>query len=163
MSKDEQGAKRGTAPPRVVAADELAGLVGRHLGHSRWHRVSQEQVERFAAVTGDRQWIHVDRKRAEASPLGGTIAHGYLTLALGPALLKQIVRVEPASRVINYGLNRVRFPSVVPVGSRVRLGAELDALERQDSYVQATYRLTFEVEGSEKPCCVAEVLFRYYV
>jgi acyl dehydratase len=141
---------------------ELESLVGQHLGWSDELVITQEQVNTFADATGDHQWIHVDPERAKDGPFGGPIAHGYLTLSLGPALVPTIVRVEGVSLAVNYGLGKVRFPSPVPVGSRVRLGVELTALDRiADGTAQVTMTFTFEVVGTPKPACVAEVIFRY--
>jgi acyl dehydratase len=141
---------------------ELETLVGQHLGWSEPLEITQEQVNTFADATGDHQWIHVDPERAKDGPFGGPIAHGYLTLSLGPSLLPSIVRVEGVSLAVNYGLGKVRFPSPVPVGSQVRLGAELTSLDRIDEgTAQATMTFTFEVVGAPKPACVAEVIFRY--
>lgn len=148
---------------RVVPIGALAERVGEHLGHSRWREITQEQVNRFADTTGDHQWIHEDVERARAGPFGGTIAHGYLTLSLMPMLLWEILDVEGASTIINYGLNRVRFPAPVPVGAKLRLGAELVAVEDVHGGLQVTLRGTIEVEGSAKPGCVAEMLLRYYL
>jgi acyl dehydratase len=145
--------------------DGIAGLqqrVGDHLGYSEWHEVTQEQVNLFADATGDHQWIHVDIERAKAGPFGGPIAHGYLTLSLTPALLAEILEVSGISMAVNYGLNKLRFPAPVPVGSKVRAGANLDHLEEVSGGVQVTLTLTFEIEGGTKPVCVAEILFRYY-
>lgn len=147
---------------RVVALDDLAGLAGERLGVSRWHTVTQEQVDLFADATGDHQWIHVDPERARSGPFGTTIAHGYLTLSLGPMLLWDIVEVTGASQVVNYGAGKVRFPSPVPVGSRLRLTVDLAAVEEFDGGVEATLGLKFDVEGVDKPACVAEIIFRYY-
>jgi acyl dehydratase len=146
----------------AVDIDDLPSLAGQHLGSSSWHRITQDQVDRFAEATGDRQWIHVDRHRARTGPFNGTIAHGYLTLSLGPALLDEVIDVVGATRVINYGLNKVRFPAPVTTGSRVRLGAELREVNEVPGGVQAALELTFAVEGLEKPACVAEALFRFY-
>jgi acyl dehydratase len=139
----------------------LAGLVGTHLGYTSWQVITQAQVDRFAEATWDDQWIHVDVERAKAGPFGGTIAHGFLTLSLAPVLLDEVLRVEDASRTINYGLERVRFPEPVPVGSRVRLGVELSSLGQVASGVQAAFALVFELEGRDKPCCVGELLLRF--
>jgi acyl dehydratase len=136
--------------------------MGERLGESAWHRVTQEQVDAFAEATGDRQWIHVDRERARAGPFGGTIAHGYLTLSLAPVLVGSVLHVEGARMTLNYGLNRVRFPAPVPVGSNVRAVVDLAAVEERDGCVQATLGVAFEVEGGAKPACVAEVIYRYY-
>jgi len=147
----------------VIGIDELKGRVGEHLGHSEWRTVTQEQVNTFADATGDHQWIHVDVERAKAGPFGGPIAHGYLTLSLAATMAPEIVRVEGVAMGINYGLDKVRFPSPVAVGSRLRAGAELLSVDDVAGGVQVALRLTFEVEGGSKPACVAEVLFRYYL
>jgi acyl dehydratase len=141
--------------------DELASAVGRHLGYSDWLEVSQERIDTFAEATGDYQWIHVDPERADGGPFGTTIAHGYLTLSLSNFFLPQIVEVQGISMGINYGVNRVRFPAPVPVSSRVRGGAELIAVDPIPGGVQATMRITLEVEQGGKPVCVIESLSRY--
>ena len=147
----------------IASFEDLSPLVGRHLGYSAGHLVTQEHVDTFAEATGDHQWIHVDPVRAAAGPFGGTIAHGYLTLSLGPMLLHDIVAWENIRMGVNYGLNKVRFPSPVPVGATLRLGAVLAGAEALDGGgVQVVLELTFEVEGSPKPACVAELLLRYY-
>ena len=138
--------------------DELEQAVGTHLGFSDWHEVTQEQVQLFADATGDHQWIHLDQERAAAGPFGRTIAHGYLTLALVPLLGSQVYRVDGLSMGINYGSDKVRFPAVVPVGSRVRGGVELLSLKPASMGSQLATRVTVEVEGSDKPACVAETL-----
>ncbi|MBD2892712.1 MaoC family dehydratase [Actinomadura nitritigenes] len=138
--------------------DEYEKAVGTHLGHSDWHTVTQEQVNGFADATGDHQWIHVDPERAAAGPFGGTIAHGYLTLSLIPMLMSEISRVEGLAMGVNYGSDKVRFPAPVPVGSRLRAGAELLSLERTPQGARAKVRVTVEREGGDKPVCVAEVL-----
>jgi acyl dehydratase len=136
--------------------DELKQAVGEHLGHSDWHTVTQEKVDLFADATGDHQWIHVDPERAKAGPFGGTIAHGYMTLSLLPMLNQQIYRIDGLTMGINYGTNKVRFPSPVPVGSRVRAGTEILEVNPNAQGAQAVVRTTIEVEGGEKPACVAE-------
>jgi acyl dehydratase len=136
--------------------DELSKAVGEHLGHSDWHTVTQEKVDQFADATGDHQWIHVDPERAKAGPFGGTIAHGYMTLSLLPMLNAQIYRVDGLSMGINYGTNKVRFPAPVPVGSRVRAGAEVVEVSPNAQGAQAVIRTTIEVENQDKPACVAE-------
>jgi acyl dehydratase len=147
----------------TISKDELRAKVGEHLGYSDWLEVTQERVDQFADATGDHQWIHVDVERAKKeSPFGGPIAHGYLTLSLLPLTLGQVVRVEGFKMGVNYGLNKLRFPSPVPVGSRLRAGATLKDLEDIAGGVQLTYEVTFEVEGKDKPAAVAEVLLRYY-
>jgi acyl dehydratase len=146
----------------IEGIDGLKAKVGEHLGYSDWVEITQDQVNRFADATGDHQWIHVDVERAKAGPFGGPIAHGYLTLALGPGLLPSIVEVHGISMGVNYGANKIRFPSPVPVGSKLRLGATLLAVEDVAGGAQGTVELTFEVDGAPKPACVAEVLYRYY-
>jgi acyl dehydratase len=144
----------------------IAGLeakVGEHLGYSDYVEITQEQVNLFADATGDHQWIHVDPERAKSGPFGGAIAHGYLTLSMGPRLMPEILRVEGVTMAVNYGAGKVRFPSPVPVGSKLRLGADLVSVERVGGGgAQVTMLFTFEVEGAPKPSCVAEIIFRYY-
>jgi acyl dehydratase len=147
----------------TISKDELKAKVGDHLGYSDWLEITQERVDQFADATGDHQWIHVDVERAKKeSPFGGPIAHGYLTLSLLPLTLGKIVRVEGFKMGVNYGLNKLRFPSPVPVGANRRSGATLQDLEEIPGGVQLTYEVTFEVEGKDKPAAVAEVLLRYY-
>ena len=142
---------------------ELEGSIGKQLGHSEWLEIDQNRINTFADATGDHQWIHVDPERAKAGPFGAPIAHGYLTLSLVSMLLPQIIEVSGISMGINYGTDRVRFPAPVPVGSRVRAGAELvDVKEVGGGAVQATVRVTMEIEGSEKPACVVDTISRYY-
>jgi len=141
----------------------LKDLVGTHLGYSDYTEITQEQVNLFADATGDHQWIHVDPERAKAeSPFGGPIAHGYLTLSLGPMLAPQIMRVDGIKMGVNYGCEKVRFPSPVPVGSKLRLGAELTQVDDIPGGAQVYMTFTFEVEGAPKPSCVSQVVFRYY-
>lgn len=139
-------------------ADELEAAVGEHLGYSDWHTVTQKQVDLFAEATGDDQWIHVDVERARGGPFGGTIAHGYLTLSFLPGLIREIYKVEGLAMGLNYGSNKVRFPTPVPVGSRIRAGAELLELTRGPAGAQSVVRVTVELEGSDKPACVAEIV-----
>jgi acyl dehydratase len=146
----------------VIAIDDLPKHVGDHLGYSPWHEVTQEQVNLFADATGDHQWIHVDPERAKSGPFGGPIAHGYLTLSLAPYLLPQLWTVSGISMGVNYGLNKLRFPSPVPVGKKLRIGASLANVEEINGGAQVTLDLSFEVEGSEKPACVAQAVYRYY-
>jgi acyl dehydratase len=137
---------------------ELAAARGEHLGYSDWHVVTQEQVNQFAEATGDHQWIHVDVERATAGPFGAPIAHGYLTLSLIPMLGQEIYRVEGLRMGVNYGSNKVRFPRALPVGSRVRGGAELLEITEGAQGTQAVVRFTVEIEHEEKPACVAETV-----
>jgi len=141
--------------------DDFAAAVGEHLGYSEWHTVTQEQVNTFADATGDHQWIHVDVDRAAAGPFGGTIAHGYLTLSLIPMLAAAIYRIDGITMGINYGLNKVRFPQPVPVGARIRGGAELLEVTDVGPATQSVVRWTIEIDGAAKPACVAEMVARF--
>jgi acyl dehydratase len=146
----------------INGIDELKTLVGEHLGYSPYVEITQQQVNTFADATGDHQWIHVDVDRATAGPFGGPIAHGYLTLSLGPMLSPQIFDVSGISMGVNYGCEKIRFPAPVPVGSNVRLGATLLSVDDVAGGAQVKMEFVFEVEGAAKPSCVAEVVFRYY-
>jgi acyl dehydratase len=147
---------------KIDGIEGLKAKIGEHLGYSDWLEITQDRVNTFAEATGDHQWIHVDVEKAKKGPFGGPIAHGYLTLSLLPMMLGETVEVSGFAMGINYGLNKLRFPSPVPVGSKLRVGAKMLNLEEVAGGVQLTYECTFEVEGTEKPACVAEVLFRYY-
>ncbi|PXY23543.1 dehydratase [Prauserella sp. PE36] len=138
--------------------DDFAAAVGEHLGHSDWHTVTQEQVNLFADATGDHQWIHVDPERAAQGPFGAPIAHGYLTLSLIPMLGKEVYRVDGLRMGINYGVNKVRFPQPVKVGSKIRAGAELAQVTDTAQGKQAIVRWTIEIDGEAKPACVAETV-----
>jgi len=143
--------------------DELKALAGADLGHTGWLEITQDRVNAFADATSDHQWIHVDAERAAAGPFGGTIAHGYLTLSLVVHLMNELLDVRGVSMGINYGLNKVRFPAPVPVGSKVRLAAQVGAVEDAGvNAVQAVVDVTVELAGSEKPACAAQTVFRYY-
>jgi acyl dehydratase len=146
----------------VVAVPDLPGLAGKDLGHSRWVEITQEQIDTFATLTGDEQWIHVDRERARSGPFGTTIAHGFFVLSSATGLLYEILEVAGATQILNYGLNRVRFTAPTPAGSRVRMGLKVADVAQVAGGYQVTFGLTFEREGQEKPVCVAELLFRYY-
>lgn len=148
------------ATPTTIDVTELPGLSGARLGTSSWHLVTQEQVNGFADVTGDHQWLHVDPRRAADGPFGVTVAHGYLTMSLAPMLLDEVFHVAGAT-VLNYGANRLRFPAPMVVGSRVRLVVDCLAVEPVVDGHQVTLGLVFEREGGDKPVCVAEILFRY--
>ena len=152
-------------PLVVMNPRELKEFVGREIGVSEWLRVTQERIAQFAEATEDRQWIHLDRARAAAeSPYGTTIAHGFLTLSLVSHFIKDVVTVEGGVRFgVNYGLNRVRFPAPVKVDARIRARVTLAALKEAGDAVEATFSVTIESEGSEKPNCVAEWIVRYYV
>ena len=140
----------------------LRELAGRHAGYTEWQTMEQDRVNRFADATDDHQWIHVDVERAKDSPFGGTIAHGYLTLSLVAPIMGQLVKVTDSSAGINYGLDRVRFPAPIPVGARWRGGAELVEVTEIPNGLQMKVRVTIEVEGTEKPAMVADVLVRLY-
>ena len=142
---------------------ELTAAVGRRVGPTEWTYVKQSHIDAFAAATGDHQWIHVDLERARRGPFGATIAHGYLTLSLVNTFLPQLIEVRGAQMGINYGCDRVRFPAVLRAGSRVRGTAEILGVEDFASGVQAKIRVTLEVEGGDKPVCVADTLSRWYV
>jgi acyl dehydratase len=147
----------------VTRVAELTPLIGEHLGYSAWREVTQEQINTFADATDDHQWIHVDPARAARGPFGGTIAHGFLTLALAYHFLPQLITAPAAKLCINYGCDRVRFPAVVRAGSQVRARAQiLAAGEVGGGAVQVKTQVTIEVQGSEKPVCVADTLSRYY-
>src|SRR5690242_5233403 len=138
--------------------DALAGLTGEELGTSDWLEIDQERVDRFAEATGDHQWIHVDVERAASGPFGGTIAHGYLTLSLVPYLGSQVLTFETPGAKLNYGTNKVRFPHPVLVGKRIRAHVALADVADLPSGKQATIRYTIEIEGVDKPACVAETV-----
>ena len=150
-------------PTEIAGLAGLRELVGTHLGNSDWLEITQERVNTFADATGDHQWIHVDPERAKDGPFGGTIAHGYLTLSLGPVLFPSIATVTGIKMGVNYGAGKVRFLSPVKVGANLRLSAELTSLEElPGNGAQVYMTFTFEIEGSEKPAAVAEIIFRYY-
>ena len=140
---------------RIEGVDGLRACVGSELGVSEWLEVDQALVDRFADVTDDHQWIHVDPERAAESPLGGTIAHGLLVLSLGPRLSREIYEVTGFRLVLNYGYDKVRFPAPTPVGKRLRMRARLAELTEVAGGVRIVVEQTYEVEGQEKPCCVA--------
>lgn len=141
---------------------DLKAAVGQALGASDWLTIDQQRINLFADATGDHQWIHVDPVRAKDGPFGACIAHGYLTLSLVNLFLPQIVDVQGISMGVNYGCGKVRFPAPVPVGSRVRGVGELVDVEDVKGGVQATVRVTVEIEGSERPACVVDTISRYF-
>jgi acyl dehydratase len=141
---------------------ELEKAVGQHLGFSDWIQITQDRIDKFAEATGDHQWIHTDPIRAKDGPFGTTIAHGYLTQSLVNLFLPQIVEVRGISMGINYGTDKVRFPAAVPVDAKIRGGAELVAVENvKGGAVQATVRVTVEIEGSDRPAAVVDTISRY--
>lgn len=142
--------------------DGIYQKIGEHLGYSQWHTVTQNQINAFADATGDHQWIHVDVEKAKLGPFGHTIAHGYLTLSLIPMLIPEVVEVVGVSMGLNYGANKVRFPSPLPAGSKIRLGATISSVSKIEGGAQMTLDVTVETEGTTKPCLFAQVLFNYY-
>jgi acyl dehydratase len=147
----------------VEGVEGVQSLVGTHLGYSDWVTITQEQVDQFADATGDHQWIHVDPERAKKeSPFGGPIAHGYLTLSLLPSLLPRILEITGFRMGVNYGTEKVRFPSPVPVGGRIRAGATLDSATPFDGGVQMNVTVTVQIEGPDKPAMVATTVGRRY-
>jgi len=141
-----------------TSLDDVAASVGEELGSSDWLTIDQERVDRFAEATGDHQWIHVDVERAKAGPFGGTIAHGYLTLSLVPMLGAQVFALETPGAKLNYGVNKVRFPAPVPVGSRIRAHAKVAGVADLPAGKQLTLGWTIEIEDHPKPGCVAETV-----
>ena len=137
---------------------ELEAAVGTHVGHSEWHTITQEQIDAFAAATGDHQWIHVDPERAAQGPFGSTIAHGYLTLSLVPMLMWEIYAIEGVRMGVNYGADKLRFPAPVPVDSKVRAGVELLSITPGGGGHQLRSRVTIEREGGDKPVCVVDTV-----
>lgn len=148
---------------KFSSIEALKEAVGTHLGYSDWWEITQERVDTFADATDDHQFIHVDPERAAQTPFGGPIAHGYLTLSMAVPLVSQIIEVEGVKMGVNYGVNRVRFPAPVPVGSKLRAGAEVVSVEDVPGGVQLVLDVTFEIEGGEKPVCVAQTVSRYYL
>jgi acyl dehydratase len=146
----------------VNGVDEFHKLAGTQIGYSDWELVDQARVNLFADATGDHQWIHVDPERAKDGPFGHAIAHGYLTLSLAPVLLNRVLTVEGMKFGVNYGCNKVRFPSPVPVGSDVRMGVTVAEVEDVEGGVQVVFDLVIEVRDAPKPACVAQVVYRYY-
>ena len=158
-------ATRGAAVV-IHGLDGLRERLGQEVGVSSWRTVRQEDISTFATLTGDEQWIHVDPERAKTGPFGVTVQHGFLTLGMATGLLWEVCTVDGFGMVLNYGLNRVRFPAPLRVGSRVRMHVEVAEVKElpgaDGTGAEAVYRLTYEVEGQPKPCCVADLVFRYY-
>jgi acyl dehydratase len=146
----------------LTGVEEIKARVGEEIGVSDWRLVTQEDIDRFAEVTGDDQWIHVDPERAKDSPFGGTIAHGYFTLSLAPRFSYDTYHFDGFAFGVNYGLNRVRFPAPMPVGQKVRMRSKLLSVEDVPGGIQLVTQMTFECEGVDKPVCVAESLTRLY-
>lgn len=152
------------AEPRIFTSpEELRAAVGEELGPTDWLEIDQKRIDLFAEATGDHQWIHVDPEKAAAGPFGTTIAHGYLTLSLLPHFSPQLLGVEGVRMGVNYGSNKVRFPSPVPVGSRLRATGRIAEVAEVKDGLQLTLTVTVEREGGTKPACVAETVSRFYL
>jgi acyl dehydratase len=143
--------------------DELRNAAGTDLGYGEWITIDQDRINKFADATDDHQWIHLDAERAAAGPFKTTIAHGYLTLSMLPALTSGMLRVDGVRMAVNYGLNKVRFPAPLPVNSKIRGRVEIISVDEVDGGVQVASRVTIEREGGDKPVCVAEALSRIYI
>ena len=151
-----------TSNVTTLELSSIGEAVGKHLGYTEWREMTQEQVNLFADATDDHQFIHVDVERAKETPFGGTIAHGYLTLSEAAWIMGELMVVSDAKMGVNYGLDRVRFPAPLPVGSQWRGGAEIVEVTDVPGGVQVKCKITVEVQGQEKPACVAETLARIY-
>ena len=151
-----------SAQVTINGIDELKSRVGEEIGVSEYKLVTQEDIDTFAQVTGDDQFIHVDPERAKQTPFGGTIAHGFYTLSLAPRFSYDLFHLDGVAFGLNYGLNKVRFPAPLPVGSKVRMRMGIQAVDDIPAGAQITMLYTFEIEGGEKPVCVAEALSRVY-
>ena len=157
------GVDEHTYTPLVLhGLAELKERAGQNVGVSDWTTVRQEDIDTFARLTGDAQWIHTDPERAASGPFGTTVQHGFLTLGLSTGLLWSVFTVDGFSVILNYGLNKVRFPAPLRVGSRIRMHVDIATVTELDGGAEAVYHLTYEVEGEPKPCCVADLVFRYY-
>ena len=156
-----------TAGPIVLKGlADLQERAGQHIGTSSWRTVEQDDINTFAVLTGDSQWIHVDPERAASGPFGATVQHGFLTLGLATGLLWEVCTVDGFGVVLNYGLNKVRFPAPLKVGSRIRMAVDIAEVKELQApggdAAEVVYRLTYEVEGESKPCGVADLVCRYY-
>jgi acyl dehydratase len=140
---------------------DLLKLVGQPLGTTEWMEIDQEQVDRFASATGDHQWIHVDPDRAVKGPFKSTIAHGFLTLALAPVVISQVLQIREITAALNYGLNKVRFPAPVRVGSQIRAVVSVMSAYQKTSGVESVFTIRYEIHGEERPACVADVIVLY--
>ncbi|MFF5442060.1 MaoC family dehydratase [Streptomyces achromogenes] len=150
-------------PTTAHGLDELKSLAGTDLGRTDWREITQDRVNTFADATDDHQWIHTDPERAKAGPFGGPIAHGYLTLSLIIPLFNELLKIDGIAMSVNYGLEKVRFPSPVPVGAKIRLHAAVDSVEDvKGDGVQMRLTFTVETEGGTKPACVAQAVYRHY-
>lgn len=148
--------------PLTIKVGTFKERTGQHLGHSDWFEINQNIINAFADLTDDHGWPHVDVDRSNASPIGGTIAHGFFTLSLFMHFWNQLVVVEEKSVLLNYGIDRLRFTAPVPAGGKVRLGLEVGSVKPFEDGELVTYKATFDLAGSDRPVCVADILFRYY-
>jgi acyl dehydratase len=156
------GVTQTSGPLVITGLDGLEARVGESVGVSGWKTVEQSEITTFAGLTGDEQWIHVDPERAASGPFGATVQHGFLTLGLATGFLWQVCVVEGFGVILNYGLNKVRFPAPLPVGSRIRMHVDVAEVKPLDGGAEVVWHLTYEIEGKPKPCCVADLVFRYY-
>jgi acyl dehydratase len=148
-------------PTIVDEPADLLRLVGRPLGNTDWLTITQQQVDLFADATGDHQWIHSNPHRAGSGPFQGTIAHGYLTLALAPAAIADVLHIREQTAALDYGLNRVRFPAPVAVGAKIRIAAAVMSARQRTSGVEVVFTLSYEIEGERRPACVADIIVLY--
>lgn len=153
-----------TSPLIIPDVASIPAYEGRDLGHSGWHTIDQGRIDAFADATGDHQWIHVDRERAQReSPFGGTVAHGFLTVALAPALLPELVHVERCSQIVNHGIEKLRLREPVRAGARIRLGAKIAGVRSvPGGAMRVVLAVSFEVEGVKRPVCTGELVFVYF-
>jgi acyl dehydratase len=156
------GGATTTGPLVITGLEGLQARAGQSVGVSDWKTVEQDDITTFAKLTGDEQWIHVDPERAAQTATGTTIQHGFLTLGMATGFLWSVCVVEGFGMILNYGLNKVRFPSMLPTGSRYRMHVEIAEVKPLDGGAEVVWGLTYEVEGKPKPCCVAALVFRYY-
>jgi acyl dehydratase len=140
---------------------DLLKLVGQPLGTTEWMKLSQQQMDRFADATGDHGWIHTDPQRAAMGPFKGTVAHGYLTLSLAPAVISQVLQIRELTAPLNYGLNKVRFPAPVRVGSRIRAAVSVKSAQQKTSGVESMFTISYEIDGEPRLACVADVIVLY--
>ncbi|WP_274542830.1 MaoC family dehydratase [Rhodococcus opacus] len=148
-------------PMHLTQPTDLLGLVGQTIGTTGTLKIAQDQVNLFADATGDHQWIHTDPEHAARGPFGCTVAHGYLTLSLAPSILAEVLTVDGVNAALNYGLNKVRFPAPVPVGSALRVTASVVSAEQKPAGIEAVFRLTYEIDGGTRPVCVADIVVLY--
>ena len=145
----------------TLSFDDLPNAVGRTFGPTDWLTIEQSRIDQFAEATGDHQWIHVDPERAKEGPFGATIAHGYLTLSLAPAVISQVLEIRELTAALNYGLNKVRFPSPIRVGAQIRAAVTVMSAQQKSSGVESVFTLTYEIDGEDRPACVADVIVLY--